>query len=359
MKHVFEPVSMSPLTMKNRLIRSATQDYYGSKEGFVTDRQVALVKAIVEHEVGMFITGHVCVQARGRVNDFQNAFYDDAFIEGQSHIAKTIHEYGSKAILQISHAGAAAESEGHRTRLSPSGVPYFFGKRPEPVVTDGEKSPSIMSLQDIEELKSAFVQAAIRAKKAGYDGVQLHFAHSYLISQFLNPLYNLRQDAYGGSKENRIRLGLEIISDIKKELGDTFPILIKINSNIEQGDEAFEEDFYYYIQALSQAGVTAIEISGWDFTPLGRQGQKLYYGKRAKKAASLVKTPIILLGGVRSLVDAEEILQSDIQFVSLARPFIREPDVSSKLKQGETAKCISCSKCFIQYFKDGRFCIFH
>ena len=197
MKHLFEPVKLAHLEMKNRLVRAATQDYFGSKDGYVTERQIELVKNIVRHDVGTFITAHVCINLRGRANPLQNCFYDDSFIEGQAKIAQTIHEYGARAILQISHAGCSAVMSNQQKPLSPSGVPYFFGARPTPVITDGESSPAIMSLDDIEQLKKDFVSAATRAQKAGYDGIQLHFAHSYLISQFLNPLYNLRNDQIG------------------------------------------------------------------------------------------------------------------------------------------------------------------
>lgn len=359
MKHLFKPYSLAHLNVKNRLVRSATQDYFGTKDGFVTDRQIELVRNIVQHDVGMFITSHVCVNARGRANFLQNCFYDDCFIAGQAKIAETIQKYGAKAILQISHAGCSAVANNLEKPLSPSGVPYFFGTRPTPVVVDGEKSPASMTLADIKQLKADFVAAAIRAQKAGFDGIQIHFAHSYLISQFLNPLYNLRSDQYGGSKENRLRIGLEIIEAIKNALGKEYPLFIKINSNIEENDAAFEKDFFYYMEQLDTAGLEGIEISGWDFTPLGKAGQKNYFLERASQVAARIKTPVILVGGARNLTDAAQILATNIAMLSMARPFICEPDVSTKIKNDLTSRCISCSKCFTIYFKEGRVCVFH
>ncbi len=359
MNQLFTPIQLKHLSLKNRLVRSATQDYFGTKDGFVTPRQIELADNIAKHDLGMFITSHVCISARGRANDYQNCFYDDKFIPGQAQIAKTIQQYGVKAILQISHAGCSAPAWNQVPQQSPSGVPYFLGPRKEPQVIQKENQPATMTIAEIEQLKEDFAQAAKRAKTAGFDGIQLHFAHSYLISEFLNPLYNLRNDQYGGNKENRMRLGIEIIQKVKTVVGKDFPIFIKINSNIEENDTAFQEDFLYYIQQLDQAGVEGIEVSGWNFTPLGKLGQKRYYMERASLAAKMVKTPIILVGGVRNLDDAELVLNSGISLVSLARPFICEPNVSTIIKNGGQAKCISCSKCFVIYFKEGKVCVLH
>lgn len=355
MRKLFEENKLGNLKLKNRLVRAATQDSFGARDGLVVQKQIDHVHDIVKHDLGMFITGHVCVMENGRANPFQSCMYEDIFIEGQSKIAATIKKENTVAILQISHAGCSAFT---KNPFSPSGIPYFFDKK-HPIDKEKQEKLIVMTKDDIEEVKQAFAKAAKRAKLAGYDGVQLHFAHSYLVSQFLNPLYNEREDEYGGSKENRIRFGLEIIKEVKKEVGEDYPILIKINSNIEENDNEFEEDFLYYIKELDKAGVSAIEVSGWNFTPLGREGLEKYYLERTKKAAELVNTPIIMLGGVRNKKDAEDILNTSIKYISLARPFISEPDASLKLKNNEKLRCISCSKCFTLYLKEGRMCIFH
>ncbi|MHC1719914.1 MAG: NADH:flavin oxidoreductase [Clostridiaceae bacterium] len=348
----FTEVTLKRLTSKNRIVRSAIHDPFGSPEGYVTEKQKKLYNDISSNNVGIIITGHVCVAPLGRVSITQNCFYNDSFLDGQRDVAKIIKQNKAIAILQISHAGANANPTGlnGKTKVAPSNVTDADGN----IVARG------LTVDDILEIKQNFTDAAVRAKKAGFDGIQLHCAHGYLLSNFINPIFNKRTDEYGGSIDNRFKLIHDIIKEIQKAAGEDFPILIKINSNIEENDVAFESEFMYMMKEFSRLGVEAIEISGYNFTPLGRQGKKNYFLERAAKARRDINIPIILVGGIRSQDDIEEVLHSGIEMVSLARPFICEYDFATKLKNGQLeAKCNSCSKCFFLYQKEGRRCIQH
>ncbi|MGX8709924.1 MAG: NADH:flavin oxidoreductase [bacterium] len=206
-------------------------------------------------------------------------------------------------------------------------------------------------------MKDAFVRGAVRAKKAGFDGVQLHVAHGYLLSRFLTPYYNRRTDEYGGSTKNRARVVLEICRDVREAVGPDYPVLVKINCDdfMEQGF-AFEE-CKQVCKWLQEVGLSAVEISGG--TRLSRPNEgtirkvtpdtESYFKQYAAEIAEVLDIPVISVGGHRDISKLTDIVnQTKIQYISLCRPFIREPDLINRWVSGDTtpAKCISCTKCF-------------
>lgn len=352
MSKVFEEVKLKHLTLKNRLVRSATQDPFGSPDGFVTDRQKELYRTIAANNVGMIITAHVCVTPEGRAMGVQNCFYDDSFVAGQAEVASVIKSNGAAAVLQISHAGGSIgpyPGSEKLTLLAP--VEKEYGK-------SGQVAKA-MTKEDMDYVKTGFAEAAKRAVRAGFDGIQIHLAHGYLLSTFLNPSINTREDEYGVNAEGRFRFPREVLTAVREAVGPDYPVFVKINCNCEENDEAFEQDFMYYMSELDKFGLEGIEVSGWNFTPLGRSGQRAYFLDRASKAAKAIDTPVILVGGLRSLDDMQKALDAGVTLISMARPFIAEPDIATKLMNGEESKCVSCSKCFLLYNKEGRRCILH
>ena len=184
-------------------------------------------------------------------------------------------------------------------------------------------TPKEMTIEDIQNVIQLFVDASKRVKKAGFDGVQIHCAHGYLLSQFISPLFNHRTDNYGGSIENRLRIVLEVYHAIRKELGD-FPIWIKMNSSDEQEDGLTEDDFIEMAKLLDKAGIDAIEISGnkWNSHKLN---ERAYYKDIAMKLSNIIATPLILTGGLRDMNDILPIYQnSHVQFFGFARPFMKD-----------------------------------
>lgn len=353
MSKVFEEVKLKHLTLKNRLVRSATQDPYGELDGHVSEKQKELYKTISSNNVGMIITAHVCVTPEGRVSNTQNSFYDDSFLEDQKEIASIIKENGAAAVLQISHVGGNANPNviGEDTVLL---APV------EKVFMKGAPASKAMTKEDMEYVKKGFVEAAKRAQKAGFDGIQLHLAHNYLLSQFINPFINKREDEYGKDAEGRFRFPKEVITAVREAVGPEYPIFIKINSNSEENDEAYEKDLMYIMNELDKFNLEGIEISGYNFTPLGREGKRNYFLERASKIAKTIKTPVFLVGGERSMDDMQKALDAGMVLISMSRPFICEPDLGTRLKNGQQeASCISCSKCFLLYAREGRRCVKH
>ena len=194
---LFSPIEIGSVTLPNRFVRSATHDFMATKEGQITDRQISLFEDLAKGETGLIISGHACVSPEGKASLFQTGIYDDSFIPGMKQITDTVHKYPSKVFLQISHAGRQTKKKlSGSPPVSPSAV-Y------EPVF---KVMPKEMSALEIQKVKDDFIQSGRRAQEAGFDGVQLHIAHGYLLSSFISPYCNRRKDKWGGSLSNRIYL---------------------------------------------------------------------------------------------------------------------------------------------------------
>jgi len=215
-----------------------------------------------------------------------------------------------------------------------------------------------MTLEDIREVVEAFGRAAYRAREAGFDGVQIHAAHGYLFSQFLSPAFNKREDEYGGPLENRARALLEVLRRLKTEVGNDFPILVKMNSQDFIDDGLSLEDAVKVGAMLQKEGIDAIELSGG--TPLSgklgtiRKGIKseeneAYFKDSAKAFKRVIEIPLILVGGIRSIQVAEKLLiEGTADYISMSRPFVREPALVKRWASGDhrRATCLSDSLCF-------------
>jgi 2,4-dienoyl-CoA reductase-like NADH-dependent reductase (Old Yellow Enzyme family) len=221
-----------------------------------------------------------------------------------------------------------------------------------------------MSKDDITEVVSAFGDAARRAKDFGFDALQLHGAHGYLINQFLSPHINKRTDEYGGGIENRCRFLMEVYREVRKAVGDDYPVMIKLNGsdNLEGGLSV--EDAIYAAKALDAEGIDAIEVSGGT-SASGEKGpvrmkiskpeKEAYNLDLAKEIKGAVKCPVMSVGGFRSIEVAEKTIADGLDYISMSRPLIRESNLINRWRSGDTAKakCISCNSCFMPGIKEG------
>ena len=369
---VFEPKEIGRMVIKNRLVRSATYEGMASEDGRVTDELVELYKTLAEGGVGLIITSYTCVQPSGKAMPHQTGIDRDDLIPGLKRIVETVHKHGDgcKVAMQLVHCGR--QSFILENTIAPSAVL-------EPVVN---KMPREMTVEEIEETIKAFAEAARRAKEAGFDAVQLHAAHGYLLSEFLSPYTNRRTDEYGGSTENRIKIVEDIYERTKEKVGKDFPILIKMNVDdfLEGGINLNESK--KIAGRLSKTGFAAIETSGcmWEVTtrseeelgwrpamipesrinirPKDKEAYHLPYAREIKK---LIDAPLILVGGIRSLDVIERILaEGSADFIALSRPLIRQPDLPNRWLKGIgglTADCISCNGCVGSLFEGGVRCI--
>ncbi len=314
---LFTPGKLGSLTLPNRLIRSATQDPFGQRDGSCAPEQVALYQEIAQSGVGAIITAYSYISPEARSTGIQVGFATQEQRDSQKTVLDAVHAAGGRLILQLMHAGMNVFLPEKRVE---------GGKLLAP--TGGMTAPNEMTTTELiqaglDKIRADFVDAAKAAKALGFDGVQLHCAHGYLLSQFLDPNANQRTDSYGGSAENRFR-------------------------------------FPYFCRQFEALGADGIELSGYNWLGLGKKKVPTFYLDRAKEIRKAVSLPLILVGGVRKLEEMDAILAAGIDFISASRPFICQPDFYKHLEQGEESPCIGCTKCLGNIWsKEGRRCVKH
>lgn len=350
MQKIFESTRIKNLSLANRFIYSATWDGVADNKGFCTPKNTDLLVNKVLGGVGLIITGMAFVSPEGQAAPWQLAVHGDEYLPGLKEMTKAVHDVDGKVVLQLAHGGCYS-------------IPALTGLDViGPSANDSDTFPACREIAPIEimQVVQAFAQGAKRAKMAGFDGVQLHAAHGYLLSEFLSPYFNKRTDEYGGGIENRARLLLDTLTAVRNEVGEEFPVLVKINSEdfIEGGltvDEGLQ-----VCSMLEKAGVDAIELSGGTIYASGAysscrvgvlesQDKEVYYREAAARYKERVSVPLMLVGGIRSFEVSEKLVRDELaDFVSLCRPLIREPNLINRWKSGDTkpATCISCNGCF-------------
>lgn len=348
MKTLFDETQLSGMKMKNRFVRSATHDGRADALGHVTEKLIGHYEELAKGGVGTIITGLTNVTDVEKIVPGQMAIYDDSFIPEYQKLTDAVHRHNVNIIVQLVCNGAQNSSTNEGVLWAPSAI------EDEPTVAGATE----MTKSDIQSMKDAFVDGAVRARKAGFDGVQLHVAHGYLLSRFLTPYYNRRTDEYGGSTENRARAVLEIAHGIREAVGPDYPVLAKINCDDFMNEQGLTfEECRTVCKWLQEAGLSAIEISGG--TRLSRPNEGVirhvttatesYFKQYAAELADELDIPVISVGGHRDIRKLTDIVnQTKIQYISLCRPFIREPDLINRWTSGDMApaKCISCTKCF-------------
>jgi 2,4-dienoyl-CoA reductase-like NADH-dependent reductase (Old Yellow Enzyme family) len=351
MAQPFEPAAIGSLQLQNRFVRSATWEGMATENGAATPELNRLMAELAKGEVGLIISGHAYVQQKGQAGPRQLGAYDDKLTPGLGDMAKAVHEAGGKIALQLAHAGCHA-------------AVHLSGKEavaPSPWTGKNGGAAREISPGEIETLAMDFAAAALRAKTAGFDAVQIHAAHGYLLSQFLSPHYNHRTDEFGGSLENRSRALLAVYRAVRRAVGDGFPVLVKINSqDFVEGPVFTPEEMIAVSQMLSTEGIDAVEMSGGlvDSKPrlspvrmgkIATEEEEGYYRDTAEKFKEMVDVPLILVGGIRSLSVARKLLAEEAaDFVALSRPLIREPQLIRRWRMGDErrSECKSDNLCF-------------
>ncbi len=359
-ERLFSTVKIGSLELKNRFIRSATWEGMATEDGSLTEPLLEIYRKLAEGGVGLILTGYAYVNIRGKANPGMLAVDSDDTVESLKSLADTVHESGGLVALQIAHGGSQSKFDTGYGTEAPSAVKErAFGTMPTP-----------MSRDDIKRTISDFASAARRAKEAGFDAVEIHAAHGYLLAQFLSPYSNQRSDAYGGPIKKRARIVFDVYKAVRKEVGPDFPVMIKINSEdfVEVGFTA--EECRWVCSELSKMGIDAIELSGGipaagDMAParenIVTQEREAYFQKYAKEVRKEIDCPLILVGGVRSLEVMDELLENGTaDLFSMARPFISEPALINRWLSGDIsrARCISCNQCFNAIREEGRvYCV--
>lgn len=341
-EYLFSPVAFGGLRLANRIVRSATWEGMATEEGLPTDRLVSLMSDLAKGGCGLIITAHANVSPEGQASPKQVRSYGEDAREGLARMAGAAHNHGVPIVLQLGHGGLASGfTKEPLPRLGPSAL-------------DGGTA---MTKEDIKRETAAFAQAAALARQTGYDGVQIHAAHSYLLSQFLCPYSNRRDDEYGGDIQGRARFLLEVYTAVREAVGPDFPVLVKINCTDFMDEGISVEDFVTVCLMLEKAGINGIEISGGSrfgtrgAIPAGKVAlgpDEGYYRQWAHHYKEKVKVPLIMVGGFRSVEGTGGAIKEGLtDAVSFSRPFVREPDFPIKWKKGLTdaVTCVSCNLC--------------
>jgi len=348
---VFSEIIFKNCKIKNRFVRSATWEGMATEKGEVTSNLIRVMEELAKGEVGLIITSHAYVDKKGQASPWQLGVYSDKLIDGLKKIPETVHKYGSKIFLQIAHSGIF--------RFSPQGE-VGIGPSDFEIKSDFRSAKAIaMTKDEIQDVVEKFAKAAKRAKLAGFDGVQIHAAHGYLLSQFLSPYFNKRQDEYGKDIKGRSKLLLDVYLKVREEVGEEFPVIVKINCEDFLDPQMTFNEMLYVSKLLQDNGIDGIEMSGGtliskDLIPsrskkIANKRGEIYYLEQAKQFKQELSVPLILVGGIRKFDVCNELIKNNIcDMVSMSRPFIREPYLIARWKQGDLrdALCESCNMCF-------------
>lgn len=321
------------MTLNNRFVRSATWAGMADRDGSVTPQLLKLTGDLADGGVGMIITGHAYVHPRGIHSHGQLGIDRDSLIPGLKQMTRLVHEKNGRIVAQLGYGGSYLS----QSRLAN------------------------MSIMDLRGVADAFATAAVRAVRAGFDGVQILAAHGFLLSQFLCPRYNPRRDRYGGSIENRARMLLEVLTAVRKRVDAGYPLLVKINSSDGVENGMTLQESVTVAAMLLDVGVDAIELSGGLLnvanlmdTGNDQDENKAYFEAAARAYKKTIHVPLILVGGIRSFAKAERLVSSGAaDYIAMCRPLIREPDLVARWQSGKTerASCISCNNCVQEAIK--------
>jgi 2,4-dienoyl-CoA reductase-like NADH-dependent reductase (Old Yellow Enzyme family) len=380
---IFEQSYLGTIKLQNRIFRSATHEGLADENGYPTEKLITKYETLAKNEVGCIITGFAGIMQNGKTNNHNMLMIDnDSFIDSYSKLTKKVHKYNTPIILQIAHCG-------RQTRSKRTGFPIVA---PSPVKdkTYKEETAKELTEPEIFEIIDNFVSGIIRAKSAGFDGVQLHLAHGHLLAQFLSSYTNRRKDKWGGSLENKFRIVKEIFDRAKLIVGD-FPILVKLNAYDGRKNGMRINEAVKIAKMLEFVGCSGIEVSCGVYEDglFTIRGAKLpikavfKYSFAYKRLPDFIKwiansivpaiTPkikpydnynveyaneikknvdiaVIVVGGIKKRDSIETIInEKKADYVSMSRPLIAEPNLVKKFKNGiqRESKCIDCNYCMI------------
>ncbi|MFH0847443.1 MAG: FAD-dependent oxidoreductase [Chloroflexota bacterium] len=344
-KLLCQPFSLGGMNLRNRIVMPPMVVRFATDDGFITDRSVAYYGARAKGGAGLIIQEATFVRPDGQILANEPAIYDDRFIPGLRRVTEAIHRHGAKAAVQLIHGGRTAF-------FGIPGVPIG----PSPVAAPGYSVPKEMSLTDIGEVIDTFARAAYRARQAGYDAVEIHGAHGYLIDQFISPIANRRGDAYGGSVANRARLLVEVIGAVREALGRSFPVWCRINGR-EFGTEGGEtlEDAREVARLAEKAGACAIHVSATGpAVPLNYPQLVFSPGLISDLAAGIktaVDVPIIAVGSMTPDFAEKLLREGKADLIAFGRALFADPELPNKVCSGGTKDVRPCILCF--HCRDG------
>lgn len=348
LNELFSPGRIGTLEIRNRIVMNAMGTLLEDKDGSVSDRLIGYYEARAKGGAGLIVTCHTRVVPHPRYARGEGwmgiAIWDDRFLPGWRELANRVHRHGSKIFIQLGHdgrQGLSVNKNGQLERVAPSPIscPYV------------RETPRELSVEEIEEIREKFVEAAVRAREAGLDGVSLHGAHGYLLGQFISPSSNKRTDQYGGSLENRLRFIVEIIKATRNRMGIDYPILLRMNAFESVPDGLTLEDARIIAPYLAQAGLDAVDVSAGTYAhhELIVPPTEIHPGFNVIGAETIkraIHVPVVANGRINDPLIAERILaEGRADFVGMSRAFLADPEWPMKARRGDLEdirRCIGC-----------------
>ena len=354
MKHLFTPFQIKNLTLKNRIVLPPLASFLIEKGGGITDRAVEHYRRRAAGGPAMVIMEACAVSPEGVVSENQARIDGDRLIEGLARIAEAIRAEGAVPAIQIHHAGRQTSAKViKRLPMAPSPLPC-------PAIR-GDVAP--LTVEQIQDLVNKFADAAVRSRKAGFELLEIHGAHGYLINQFLSRYSNIREDGYGGDIAGRTRFALDIIAEIRNRLGSSFPISFKISAQEFVPDGLTVEESIDILKLLVTAGIDAVQVSAgndstpeWICQPMFMQKACLVESAASIKKA--LKIPVMAVGRINDPWTADNIIAKGMaDLVCIGRGLMADPEMPIKAQEGrfdEIRTCIACNTCMQSIYRKGR-----
>lgn len=349
-KKFFSPGKIGSVEIKNRAIMAPMSAALANTDGTISDELIAYLKARACGGIGLIITEYAFVNEEGRSSDHQISVAKDEMIPGLRKLADAIHESGAKICLQLQHGGRRSIVK----VMAPTSIP----KQTDRV------QPYEMTTQDVYQLIDDFIAAAKRAKAAGFDMVEIHCSHGYLLNDFISPSANRRTDEFGGSMKGRTKAAVKILEGIKKECGSDFPISVRLNGDDMVSDGNRPRDTAAIAMILEEAGADLLDISGGmngvGFGIAPAAVETGYNADAAEEIRSVVNIPVAVAGRINEPEYAEMLLRKGtVDFITLGRSLFADPDFVNKAADGleeEIAPCVGClQRCYDNYGHGGTY----
>lgn len=351
---LFSSFNLGSLRLRNRILMAAMGNNFSQPDGTVSDRAIAYYTARAHGGAGLIITETSPVSLSGRHRTRSLCAYDESFLPGLRRLVASVHAEGAAVALQLHHAGRLADPTiTGSPALAPSPIPR----------APGLTAPQGMSEEEIEATVADFAEAACRAQRAGFDAVEVHGAHGYLIHQFLSPRLNHRKDSYGGNSENRGRLALEILRRVRKGVGEAFPVIFRLSAReYVEGGYLLEEAVDWAVEA-ERAGASALHVSGGTTESLSGAARVippmvLPEGFHVPLAAAIkkrVRIPVIAVGRLGNPEMARRVLEEgSADLIAAGRAFLCDPHWPRKALRGEPERirpCVACNTCIWKLFQ--------
>ena len=345
LKYVFSPLKIRSMEIRNRIVMPPMGTNLGNPDGTVSEANIAYLKRRAQGEPGLIITEIVGVHPNGLAINSQLCAFNDGFIPGLKRLAEAVHAEGCKVAAQIHHAGRETLfmlTQGKA--IGPSPIPSLIYRIP----------PREMTHDDIAEIVTAFGAAARRAREAGFDAVEVHGAHGYLLTQFLSTLSNQRTDEYGGDMRGRARFVCDVLAEVRRQVGDDFPISLRLSVEECIKGGYLPEDIQTVLPDFVKAGADMIHASfGTHGSPGGITSAPLeqepgFMVRLARKVKDTVAVPVIAVGRFNDPVHAGEVIgRGDADLVAFGRQILADPDFLIKTKEGrpeDVCRCLACNQ---------------